>query len=119
MTKQDDNELEQRLLKSASLDELIKMKMEEELQIEIDKSKEKLEKQVITAISQVPTHLIFSKQSVYKIFNRVTKTETYINGLQAEAMLGLQTAIRGKIKAGEMDAFSTDTAYIKFEKVEF
>jgi len=116
--KKDMNEQEQRLLKSASLDELIKMKMEEELQTEIDKSKEKLEKQVITDISKVPMHLIFSKHSVYKIFNRVTKMETFINGLQAEAMLGMQAAIRGKIKSGEMDAFSTDSAYVKFEKVE-
>lgn len=116
--KKDINEQEQRLLKSASLDELIKLKMEEELQIEIDKSKEKSEKQVITDISKVQTSLIFSKQSVFRIFNRITKVETFINGLQAEAMLGMQTAIRGKIKAGEMDAFSTDTAYVKFEKVE-
>ena len=116
--KNNDKEAEQRLLKTASLDELIKMKMEEELQIEIDKSKEKLEKQVVTDISKVPTHLIFSKQAVYRIFNRVSKVETFINGLQAEAMLGLQTLIRGKIKSGEMDAFSTDTAYVKFEKVE-
>jgi hypothetical protein len=117
MPKQSNND-EQRLLNHASLDELIKIKMEEELKAEMEKAKIKPEKQIITNISEVPENLIFSKQSVFKFFNRVNKLETYINGVQAEAMLGLQTAIRTKIKAGEMDAFSTDNAYIKFEKIE-
>lgn len=116
--KKQENELEQRLLNHASLDELIKIKMEEELKAEFRKSKETPKKQIITEISKVPANLIFSKQAVYKMFNRVNKTETYLNGLQAEAMLGLQTAIREKIKSGQMDAFSTDNAYVKFEKVE-
>lgn len=117
--KKDANEIEQRLLSHASLDELIKIKMEEELKAEFEKSKEKPQKKIITDISKVPTELIFSKQAVYKIFNRINKTETYLNGLQAEAMLGIQNAIREKIKSGQMDAFSTDTAYVKFKKIEF
>jgi len=116
--KKDEQDLEQRLLSHASLDELIKMKMEEELKAEFDKAKEKPERVTITDISKVPTKLIFSKQAVYRIFNRLNKTETYINGMQAEAMLGLQNSIREKIKSGQMDAFSTDSAYVKFEKIE-
>jgi hypothetical protein len=118
MTKKEPNEQEQRLLSHASLDELIKMKMEEELKAEFEKSKEIPKIQVITDISKVPKELIFSKKAVYKIFNRINKTETYLNGLQAEAMLGVQNAIREKIRLGQMDAFSTDTAYVKFEKIE-
>lgn len=120
MTKNSQNDLEQRLLNHASLDDLIKMKMEEELMAEFAKAKakEKPNVKIITDISQVPKHLIFSKQSVYRIFNRINKTETYLNGLQAEAMLGVQLAIREKILSGQMDAFATDTAYIKFEKIE-
>lgn len=118
MTKKDENEQEQRLLSQSSLDDLIKMKMEEELKAELVKLKEKPKKQVITDISKVPTELIFSKQAVYKIFNRIHKTETYINGMQAESMLGLQNTTREKIKSGQMDAFSTDDAYVKFEEIE-
>lgn len=117
MTKQS-NDDEQRLLNHASLDELIKMKMEEELKAELEKAKEKPKKQIVTDISKVPAELIFSKRAVYRIFNRINKTETYLNGLQAEALLGVQNAIREKIKSGQMDAFSTDTAYVKFEKIE-
>lgn len=108
---------EQRLLSSASLDDLIKMKMEEEMLKEFEKSKIVKEKQVITDISKVPSDLIFSKGSVFKIFNRKNKLESFINGIQAEAMLGLQTALREKIKSGQMDAFSTENAYVKFKKI--
>lgn len=116
--KKDENELEQRLLSHASLDELIKIKMEEELKAEFKRAKEPTKKQTVHDISKVPTHLIFSKQAVYRLFNRINKSETYINGMQAESMLGLQNSIREKIKSGQMDAFSTDSTYVKFEKIE-
>lgn len=116
--KNNEKDLEERLLSSVSLDELIKRKMEEELKSEFSKSNEKSEKNIITDISKAPKHLIFSKYSVFKMFNRINKTETYLNGIQAEAMMGLQSSIRDKISAGEMDAFSTDSAYVKFEGVE-
>jgi len=112
------NDYEQRLLNHASLDELIKMKMEQELQAEIDKLNEVPQKQIVTEISKVPRELVFSKRAVYKIFNRINKTETYLNGLQAEAMLGVQNAVREKIRSGQLDVFSTDTAYVKFDRIE-
>ncbi len=117
--KKDETEVEQRLLNHASLDELIKMKMEEELNAEREKAKVKPKTQVITDIAKVPKDLIFSKKAIYRIFNRTNKTETFLNGLQAEAMLGLQTSIRAKIRSGEMDAFSTNDSYVKFEKIEY
>lgn len=116
--KKNEKDTEQRLLSNASLDELIKMKMEEELKFEIDKSKQQPEKTVIKEISKVPTELIFSKHATYRMFNRTNKSETFLNGIQAEAMLGLQNGIREKIKSGIMDAFSTDNAYVKFEYAE-
>lgn len=119
MTKKETNEIEQRLLSQASLDELIKIKMEEELKVELEKAKEKPRKKIVTDISKVPSELIFSKEAVYRLFNRNNKTETYINGIQAEAMLGHQNNVREKVKSGQMDAFSTDNAYVKFEKVEY
>lgn len=112
------NDFEERLLGNASLDELIKMKMEEEIKTEFQKSNQKTQKMIIKDISKVPSDLIFSKSAVYKMFNRVNKSETYLNGIQAEAMIGLQSNIREKIKDGKMDAFSTENAYVKFEGVE-
>jgi len=115
--KKNEKDAEERLLSSASLDELIKIKMEQEIKQEVDKSKQQPSKKVITDISKVPSALIFSKKSVFKMFNRINKTETYLNGLQAEALMGLQTSIRDKISSGLMDAFSTEDAYVKFESI--
>jgi len=56
---------------------------------------------------------------VYKYFNRNTKCESFINGIQAEALIGLQNNIREKMLKGELNAFTTDDAYIKFDKAVF
>ena len=117
-SKNDD--IEEMLLSGTSLDDLIRMKIEAEFKDEIKKSKEqkaKQQKREYTKINEVPKEYIFSKDAVYKFYNRNTKLETYINGVQAEALLGLQYNIRNKILNGEMSTFSTDTAYVKFEKV--
>ena len=53
---------------------------------------------------------------MFKLYNRLNKTETYINGTQADAMIGIQHGIREKILDGTLTAFSTDDAYVKFEK---
>jgi hypothetical protein len=116
--KKELNDAEERLLNHKSLDELIKLKMEEEMQAEIAKSKLPPEKKILTQISDVPQNMIFSRQSVFKVFNRKNKTETFINGVQAEAMLGVQTLVKEKIKTGITDTFSTENLYVKFEKIE-
>lgn len=117
--KNNEKEIEQKLLNEISLDELIKRKMEEEIKQEFEISKNKPQKSFLKDISKIPPHLVFSKQAVYKIFNRLNKTQTFINGIQAEAMTGLQTSIRDKIKTGQIDAFSTEDAYVKFESAEW
>ena len=78
MQKKDENEMEQRLLSHTSIDELIKMKMEEELKAEFEKQKETPKKEIVTDISKVPTDLIFSKIAVFKVFNRINKIETFV-----------------------------------------
>jgi len=103
------------LLTGASLEDLIKMKIEKELQEELDKARQKPEKKTYTDIAQVPGELIFSPAATYKLFNRISKTETFINGVQAEALIGLQHAVRDKIQKGLLSAFATDEAYVKFE----
>lgn len=119
MTSKNDD-IEEMLLSGTSLDDLIRMKIEAEFKDEIKKTKEqkaKQQKREYTKINEVPKEYIFSKDAVYKFYNRNTKLETYINGVQAEALLGLQYNIRNKILNGEMSTFSTDNAYVKFEKV--
>lgn len=112
------NDAEEMLL-GASLDELIKMKIEQEFMEDLKKSKEKPKPKIYTDIKNIPQEKIFSKDAVFKYFNRNTKCETCINGIQAEALLGTQNSIREKILKGELNAFTTNDAYIKFDKVEF
>lgn len=114
--KTDEKNIEQALLLDLSLDELIKKKMEEELRAELNKINKKPERTIITSLSDVPKEHVFSKYSVYKIFNKVNKQESYLNGLQAEALIGTQNSVREKMLAGVLDAFSTENAYVKFEK---
>ena len=109
---------DEELLLGKSIDELIKMKIEQEFMNDIKKSKEKPKKKVITNIKNMPKEKIFSKYAVFRCFNRDTKCESFINGVQAEAMIGTQNNIRSKILNGELSSFTTENAYIKFEKAE-
>jgi len=117
--KDKDNELEQMLLSKTSLDDLIKKKIENEFLSELEKSKVKPTVKRVDNIALVPKNLIFSAKSVFKVFNRNTRTESYISGLQAEALLGLQNAVREQIAKGECSAFATNDAYVKFDYVEY
>ena len=112
-----EKDIEQMLLNNASLDDLIKIKIEKEFKDALVKSQQLPKQVTITEISKVPQNLIFSKQAVFKLFNRNSKTQTSINGIQAEALLGIQNSVREKMLRGETGSFSTDDAYVKFEKV--
>ncbi len=109
---------EEMLLSGASLEDLIKMKIENELNEELAKSHKRLEKKTYTDLSEVPKHLIFSAKSTWRLFNRRNKTETFINGIQAEALIGVEHAVREKVTQGTLSAFATDEAYVKFERAQ-
>lgn len=113
------NDAEQMLLNNASLDDLIKMKIEKEFMADLEKSKQKPQKKVYTEIKELPREMIFSKNAIYRYFNRNTKCESFINGIQAEALIGLQNNVRQSMMKGQLSAFTTDDAYVKFEKAEF
>lgn len=112
------DKIEEMLLTGKSLDELIRLKMQQELEDEISSAHKMHEKYVEVDISKVPKELIFSKKSVFKVFNKTLKTESYITGLQADGLLGLQNPIRTQILSGELAVFMTDDAFVKFEKIE-
>ena len=51
------------------------------------------------------------------MFNRTNGMQTNINGLQAEALLGVQNSLREKMLNGEAGSFAADDCYVKFEQV--
>ena len=112
------NYSEEALFSNMTLDELIKVKMEKELQKEILAKTEIPKKTMITEISKVPKNKIFAKNAVYEIFNRQTHQKSYINGIQAEALIGIQESVREKLENGIVDAFATDEVFVKFAHIE-
>lgn len=69
--------------------------MEDKIEKEIAEAKEMREKEankqkyevIITDMKHVSVEKRFDKQSIYRVFNRKQKTETFVNGEQAENML--------------------------------
>ncbi|MCI1273889.1 MAG: hypothetical protein LKG27_05595 [Clostridiaceae bacterium] len=112
------DKIEEMLLTGKSLDELIRLKMQQELEDEISSAQTVHEKYVEVDISKVPKELIFSKKAVFKVFNKTLKTESFITGVQADGLLGLQNSIRTQILNGELSVFMCDDAFVKFEKIE-
>ena len=76
--------IEEKLL---SADKNLEKAFEDKLEAEIAAAKEKKEELKIVDSSKVPKELLFSTKAVYKVFNRNNKTETFVNGEQAEAMI--------------------------------
>lgn len=113
----DKEDIEKILISDTSIDELIKRKIEEEFKTELEKSKHIQKTRIETDLAKVPQNLIFSKDAVYKVFNRNTKAQTCINGVQAEALVGMQNSVREKLLNAEQSAFTTDDAYVKFERI--
>ena len=110
--------VEDALISGKSIDELITIKMQEEIKNMFEKSMQKEELKRVRNIKSIPSDKIFSKNAIYKKFNKNNNTISYINGIQAEAMLGLDEISREKLIKGEIDTFSTENAYIKFEYLE-
>lgn len=109
---------EEILLKNKSIDELIRIKMQQELKNAFNKRVGKQSKIIVKNIKDVPTDKIFTKKAVFRVFNKETQIETLINGIQAEALIGMQNDVREKFKRKETDIFSTDTLFVKFESLE-
>lgn len=86
------NDLESKLLGENKLN-YYEQDLQAKIEKEIADAKEQQEKEankntvVITDLNKISTDKRFDKQSIYKIFNRKQKTETFVNGEQAENML--------------------------------
>lgn len=108
------SDAEKMLLTGKSIDELIQMKIQQDYKAIQEKIKNVPKVRKIENISEVPKSLIFSKQSVYKVFNKTNGTESLVNGIQAEAMLGMQESVRDSLLAGRIGAFISGDSYVEF-----
>lgn len=109
---------EEVLMKNKSIDELIALKMQEELKNAFKKRVGIADRTKVFEITKVPAEKLFSKKAYYKVFNKETQVQTMVNGLQAEGLIGMQDDTRKKLLQHETDIFSTDNLFVKFEYFE-
>ena len=107
-------DIEQVLLSGSSIDELIKKKIDSQISEEMKAAKVKPDKTLITDFSSIDPKDVFSKETTYLVFNRNTKQESFINGIQAESLIGIQPLVREKLVKKQTDSFLTDNYYVKF-----
>ena len=91
-----DKNVENRLLDGCQIDQLISRKIEEKIQREriLAQQRKNTKKVVVTDFQDVPQDMIFSHKAIYLVFNRKNQTESFINGVQAEGIIGMNADIR-------------------------
>ncbi len=101
---------------SSSFDEMMMQKFAAEAQNELQEQKNKKKDCVIENFMELPKDLIFSVKSVYKLFNRITKTESLINGLQFESYIANNQSLKQKLIEKKIDCYASENYFIKFYK---
>lgn len=114
MTNINNNDKENMLLSGKSLDELIQLKIQEDYKKAHINALKMPEIKKITNIKTLPTEKIFSKNTFFKVFNKTSMTESIINGVQAEALLGMQESTRKSLLSGDITTFISGDAYAEF-----
>jgi hypothetical protein len=113
--KKEDKEIEQILLNDDKYEQFIKTKTEKEF---LKALEEKTPAQnVITDIKQVPKDKLFCAKATYLVINKTSKTQSYINGIQAESYL-VSLNDREKLLEGIIDSFVYGDYFIKFYKLK-
>lgn len=113
----ENKEIERLLLNDTAYNKLMKTKIEKEF-IKSVESNKSVKTNYITDIKKVPSELLFSKEAVFEIINKTSKTKSYITGVQAEGFLGTKYSERESLLKGETDSFVNGNNYIKFIKVK-
>lgn len=115
---QDYDETESLLIGANSLNKAIKADIEAQIALEKGDSTAPRKTSTVKKLSKLDKTDIFSSRSVWKVFNRKTKQESDINGLQAESYVGMNVSLRERILSGELDSFLTGEYFVKFDHAE-
>lgn len=99
---------------SLSFDELMMQKFAQEAKTEIEEQKNKKDNELIVDFKLLPKEYIFSIKSVYKLFNRINKTQSFINGLQFESYVANNPILKKKLLDKKIDCFANEQYYINF-----
>ena len=113
----ENKEIEKLLLNDSAYDKLMKNKIEKEFIKEVELAKSGKVK-FITDIKKVPEDKLFTKEAVFEIINKSSKTKSFITGVQAEGFLGTKYSDRESLLKGEITSFVNGNNFIKFVKVK-
>lgn len=113
--KKEDKEIEQMLLNDDKYEQFIKNKTEQEFLKAIQQKAPA--QNDITDIKKVPKDKLFCANATYLVINKNSKTQSYINGIQAESYLVSQND-REKLLEGIIDSFVYGDYFIKFYKLK-
>ena len=111
----EDKEIEKILLNDEEYEKFVNTKTEQEFIKEIEGSKS-VKKEIIKDFKRVPREKVFTKDTLYLVMNKQSKTKSYINGVQAEAFLGSENILRENFLSKKTDSFVSGDNYIKFYK---
>lgn len=112
----EDKEIEKILLNDEAYEKFVNTKLEKEFTKEIETKEEKVKE--ITNIKQVPPDKLFSKNAVYLVMNKASKTKSFINGMQAEGFLSSDNLMRQKLTSAQVDSFVSGDNFVKFFKLK-
>ena len=111
-------EIEEILLNDSAFEQAVKAKIERDFNKELEDIKASKKVDYILEIKDVPAGKLFTKNAIFEVINKNSKTKSYINGVQAEGYLGSNVADRTKLLAGEENSFVAGNLYVKFIKVK-
>lgn len=110
----EDKEIEKILLNNEEYENFINKRTEQDFEKELENS---TSKSICTDdFKSVPKEELFSKNTLYSVINKTSKTKSYINGVQAEGFLGAQEIVRDNFLSKKTDSFVAGDMYIKFYK---
>lgn len=110
----EDKEIEKILLNDQEYENFINKKTEQDFEKELENSNPK--SLCTKDFKTVPKEKLFSKNTLYSVINKTSKTKSYINGVQAEGFLGSQEIVRENFLSKKTDSFVAGDMYIKFYK---
>lgn len=110
-----EEELEEFITANAEHQRVLAEKTEKEI-MEKRKKISKIEKTEIRSIKDVPPEILFSRSSVWNVVNLHTLIEFELHGINVSLYLGQNEPLRRLLLAGEINSFTRDNLYIKFEK---
>lgn len=110
----EDKEIEKILLNDEEYENFVNKRTEQDFEKELEDSCSN--EVVVEDFKSVPKEKLFSKNSLYSVINKTSKTKSYINGVQAEGFLGSQNIVRANFLDKKINSFVSGDMYIKFYK---